>query len=73
MAEQKDEMTLKRMKKAIDAMILEYQGDMAAGEKANADYVDLCAALGVEPTAIDPGCQCASCTRQPTLNGKSYL
>lgn len=69
MSQQADEMTLKRMKKAIDGLIAGYQGDMAAGEKAHADYVDLCNAIGIEPEIIDPACQCASCTRQPTVNG----
>lgn len=62
-------MTMKRMTKAINQMIFEYQGDMAAAEKANADYVDLCNAIGIAPEIIDPACQCASCTRQPTING----
>jgi hypothetical protein len=70
-AEAKDEVSRKRMENGIKTIIGMAETDFIKGEKAHADYVDLCDSLGVTPQAIEPDCQCDYCQRVP--NGAELL
>lgn len=67
-AQQTDEVSKKRMDKALAALIDLAQKDFIEGERAHADYVDLCAAARVMPQMIDVDCQCEHCRRVPNFH-----
>lgn len=64
-AKAEDEVNRRRMQKAIASLISLAEKDFIAGERANADYVDVCNSLGVTAQVIDPNCQCEYCQRVP--------
>lgn len=64
-AEQQDEISQKRMDKALRGLEGLAQADFIEGERAHADYVDLCNSLGLTPQTIEPNCQCEYCQRVP--------
>lgn len=64
-SQETDELNKKRMDNAIKKMISLAEVDFINGERAHADYVDLCASARVEPQVIEPNCQCEYCQRVP--------
>lgn len=65
LAKQESEIDRKRVEKGIKSIISMAESDFIAGERANADYVDMCNSLGITPQEIDPACQCEYCQRIP--------
>lgn len=70
-AQQVDEVSKKRMENALKKLVNLAEADFIEGERAHADYVDLCAAARVTPQPIEPNCQCEYCQRIP--NGAELL
>lgn len=66
-----NEMDKKKMEKGIKTLTGLAEKDFVGGEKAHADYIDLCVAAGVKPVEIEPNCQCEHCRRIP--NGAELL
>lgn len=61
-----DEVSRKRMSKAIEKMSDLAQKDFIEGERAAADYKDLCESLGIQPQDLGPTeCQCRYCQEVP--------
>lgn len=56
----------RKMERGIQQMISLAEKDFVAGEKAFADYKDVCQSLGIEPQPIEPDCQCEYCQRVPS-------
>jgi hypothetical protein len=62
---QTDDMGRKRMDNGVKKLISLAEADFIEGERAHADYVDLCAGARVPPQPIEPNCQCEYCQRVP--------
>ena len=60
-----NEMDRKKMEKGVKMLVELAEKDFVTGEKAHADYVDLCSAARITPQAIEPNCQCQHCQRVP--------
>lgn len=61
-----DEASKKRMEKAITKMMELAERDFIEGERAAADYKDLCASLGIQGQDLGPAeCQCRYCQTVP--------
>jgi hypothetical protein len=71
-AQQTDEVSKKRMQNALTKLIALAQADFIEGERAHADYVDLCAAARVEPQKIEVDCQCENCQRVPKFSEQLF-
>jgi hypothetical protein len=64
-AQETNELSKKRKEKATQQIISLAESDFVAGERAYADYVDMCKTLGIAPQDVDPACQCEYCQRVP--------
>jgi len=72
-AQQTDEVSRKRMQNAVAKLIGLAEADFVEGERAHADYVDLCNGLGITPQPIEPDCQCEHCRRFPNIHAAEQL
>lgn len=64
--QEQDEVSRKRMTKAIDKMTELAEKDFIDSERAAADYKDLCTGLGIQPQELGPvECQCKYCQEVP--------